>query len=245
MERNIIAYEKDYIDTSNGFEQYKVIYRRKKILEIIDHYRPETILEIGCGLRPLFLYAKEYSFTIVEPSEKFYKNAKELSVNHKNVTCIKEVFEEVASELDKKYDMIVCSSLLHEVMDPVKLLKAIGMVCNKDTVVHINVPNAYSLHRLLGVEVGLLTDVFAKSEGNIKFQQNTNFDMKRLRDMCEETEMNILEEGSYFIKPFSHMQMAAMMEKGIIDERVLDGLYSLSRYMPQFGSELYINCRIK
>lgn len=245
MDRNITDYEKDYLNLVNGFEQYKVIYRRKKVLEIIDYFQPETILEIGCGLEPLFCYAKgERLFTIVEPSEMFYENARRLGEENEKVICIKGFFEEKVRELEKRYDMVICSGLLQEVSDPVRLINAIKQVCDEKTVVHINVANMYSVHRLLGVELGILTDVFEQSEANKRLQQNTNFDMKRLRTMIEDSGLSILEEGSFFIKPFSHNQMQAMIEQHIIDDSVLEGLYSLAKYMPQFGSEIYVNCRV-
>lgn len=239
-------YEKDYSSLVNGFEKYKVIYRRKKVLEIIDFFQPKSILEIGCGLDPLFCHVVGGQlFTIVEPSEKFYENARRLSMEKENITCIKGFFEEEVNKIvGKKYDMVICSGLLQEVPDPIKLINAIKLVCDKNTVVHINVANMYSVHRLLGVELGILTDIFEQSEANKRLQQNTNFDMSRLQKMVEDSGLKIAEKGSYFVKPFSNDQMETMIEQHIIDDKVLEGLYNLSKHMPQFGSEIYVNCRI-
>jgi len=44
--RDINDYTKNYNIAS--FEDYKVIYRRKKVLEIMQKYKPKRILEIGC-----------------------------------------------------------------------------------------------------------------------------------------------------------------------------------------------------
>lgn len=246
--RDIIDYEENYANDVLGFEKYKVIYRRRKILEIMERFHSKNILEIGCGLEPLFCYVEGSRFTIVEPSDKFFENAEKLSCENKNVTCIKGFFEEKVNFLrggQFGFDLIVCSSLLHEVPEPDKLLKAIRAVCNDKTIVHINVPNMYSMHRLLGVEVDIISNVFDKSEGNKRFQQNTNFDMRKLKDIVENNEMEVIEEGSYFIKPFSHKQMAEMLETKIINEKILDGLYNMTKYMPQFGSEIYVNCKLK
>ena len=65
--------------------------------------------------------------------------------------------------------MVICSSLLHEVKQPEKLLNAIKKVCNSKTVIHINVPNMFSIHRLLGVEMGMISDVFEASDCNRQF----------------------------------------------------------------------------
>ena len=47
------------------------------------------------------------------------------------------------------------------------------------------------------------------------------------------------------MKPFTHSQMYEMMCKSIIDEKVLDGLYEMTEYMPEMGSEIYVNVRRK
>lgn len=245
--RDIADYEENYSNAVCGFEKYKVLYRRRKILEVINTFQPTTILEIGCGPEPLFYHDSNRKFTVVEPSDIFFENAQKLSELNKNVRCIKGFFEEVAYVLRKEnisYDMVVCSSLLHEVTNPDKLLEVIKWVCDKNTIIHISVPNMYSIHRLLGVEMNILSNVFDVSEGNKILQQNTNFDLQKLRMLVQRNEMIIEEEGSYFVKPFSHKQMEDMIEKQIIDEHVLDGLYKLTEYMPQFGSEIYVNCKI-
>ena len=61
----------------------------------------------------------------------------------------------------------------------------------------------------------------------------------------EKSGFEILESGSFFVKPFSHEQMYNMMQQGILNEAVLDGLYYLTEYMPEFGSEIYVNCKLK
>lgn len=73
--RDIEDYTQKYLEP--GFEVYQVKYRRKKVLEILHRYKPKHVLEIGCGMEPLFQYADwEYQYwTVVEPSEVFVKNA--------------------------------------------------------------------------------------------------------------------------------------------------------------------------
>lgn len=53
----------------------------------------------------------------------------------------------------------------------------------------------------------------------------------------------ILEKGSYFIKPFAHSQMMALLDQHIISEAVLDGLDKMVKYMPELGAENY--CVVK
>lgn len=141
--------------------------------------------------------------------------------------------------------MIVCSGLLHEVTHPENILQSIVKLCENNTVIHINVPNVYSLHRLLGMEIGIIQNVFDKTENNKQFQQNTNFDMQKLEDMVQNSGMDVIEKGGCFIKPFSHKQMQEMLDMKIINEEILEGLYNMTTYIPQFASEIYVNCKIK
>jgi len=241
--RDIKDYSGKY--AGQGFEQYKVSYRRRKILDVIKAYHPEKILEIGCGTEPLFQYVEEAQFTIIEPAQDFYNNAVNLAGKDTRVRCIQGFFEEEVQRLSNDHDMIICASLLHEVEKPVRLLKAIAQVCNQNTIVHINVPNANSMHRLLGKEMKILADVHDMSENNRNFQQNNVFDKDSLSRIVTENGFDIIEDGSFFVKPFSHTQMYDMVQSGIVDEKVLDGLYALGKYMPEFGSEIYVNCRLK
>nr|WP_287990742.1 methyltransferase domain-containing protein [Ruminococcus sp.] len=141
-------------------------------------------------------------------------------------------------------DFILCSSLLHELEDPEKMLHDIYEIANEKTVVHINVPNAYSMHRLLARESGLIDDVKAFSERNKLLQQNNVFDMEMLITMVERCGFRVIESGSYFMKPFTHWQMQKMLDEGIIDTHILDGLYGMSKFFDEYGSEIYVNCRI-
>lgn len=229
-----------------GFEEYKVLYRRKRIIEMIKEWSLKRILEIGCGSDPLFQYVDNVEFTIIEPSQRFCDNVVSLIKERKthNVKCIRGFFEEIASNLSKEYDLIICSSLLHEVENPGSFVESIASICDSTTIVHINVPNANSLHRLLGKEMGILRDVHDMSKNNIEFQQNNVFDKYSLEKVVNENGLKIFEFGSYFIKPFSHKQMYEMLQKKIIDEKALDGLYELGKRMPEYGSEIYINCKI-
>lgn len=241
MMRDINDYSMKY--AIPGFENYQVKYRRKMIMEQVEHYNPKRILEIGCGCEPLFKYVHDISFTVVEPSNEFYENAVKLAQKEENIVCIKGLFEDVADKLDDCYDMIICSGLLHEVEEPIKLLCSIESVCNDNTVVHINVPNADSMHRLLALESGIITNTHDMSEQNKTFQQNNVFDLESLKQLVEKSQLNVIEQGSYFVKPFTHAQMYEMIKQDIINEDILEGLYNIGRYMPHLGSEIYVNCK--
>ena len=81
--KDVIAYEEKYL--REPCEMHQVYYRRKKVLEIMKKYRHDKILEIGCGMEPLFEHFSDYKeMLIVEPVNSFVVNALEKSkkTNH-------------------------------------------------------------------------------------------------------------------------------------------------------------------
>jgi 2-polyprenyl-3-methyl-5-hydroxy-6-metoxy-1,4-benzoquinol methylase len=243
--RDINDYIKEY--KSYDFEQIQVVYRRKKVLERLNLYPHKNILEIGCGFEPIFQYIDDFdSMTVVDPGIEFIKHAKNiLKHESSNIRCIHGFFEDVIPELSQQpYDFILVSSLLHELESPDNFLETLKSVCSLNTILHVNVPNAFSIHRILASEMGLITDVFQKSENQRKFQQFSTFSIDSLKELLANRQFKIIESGSYFIKPFIHNQMNMMLTSNIIDSKILDGLYKLTKYIPEYGSEIFVDCQI-
>ena len=69
------------------------------------------------------------------------------------------------------------------------------------------------------------------------------YDMDRLIAVVTKNSFKICEKGSYVRKPFTHEQMKAMLDRRILDKKVLDGFYQLSKYLPECGSEIFFNMK--
>lgn len=86
-------YEKDNNDYSRkyikehkknfSFELVLVEVRRKQVLKSLNKYKCKHILEIGCGLNPVFQHCEYKSYTIIEPSCEFVQQAKKLAEGRK------------------------------------------------------------------------------------------------------------------------------------------------------------------
>ena len=53
----------------------------------------------------------------------------------------------------------------------------------------------------------------------------------------------ILDTGSYFIKPFTHYQMQKIIDINLLPKKFLEGLYGMISYIPDLGSEIYVNVK--
>jgi len=109
--------------------------------------------------------------------------------------------------------------------------------------VHFNVPNVRSFHRLLALESGLIGDLFEQSETERRFQRHTRFDRERLEALLRANGFEILDSATYFVKPFTHAQMDALVQSGTCGPEVIEGLDRMTKYMPDMGCEIYANVR--
>ncbi len=250
--RDIDRYEQVYLQDNHDFERYQVRYRRKKMLELYEKLPSSHVLEIGCGMEPLFHFVPQDSFSqwvVVEPADAFYAAAERASKEDDRIHCLHRFFDEEAALLKEccvhsggAFDLIVCTGLLHEVEQPLAILNGIRQLCSSETRVLLNVPNANSLHRLLGLRSGYIADTHVMTERNQAYQQHRVFDCASFAALLGQAGFAVDEMGSFFVKPFTHQQMEACLEHHIIDENVLDGLYRLSEDLPEVGSELYAVC---
>jgi 2-polyprenyl-3-methyl-5-hydroxy-6-metoxy-1,4-benzoquinol methylase len=243
--RDLDAYQREYGNLP--FEESQVRYRKRKIIESIAKYRPRSILEVGCGFDPLFNHYRDYErFTIVEPGEEFARNARECAQLLQGVTIVHGSLEcNVTILAATPYDFVVLSSLLHEIPETKNLLDATARLCGPETIVHVNVPNARSIHRLLAVEMGLIQDVHEKSETQQRMQQSQTFDTDSLTELVIQRGFEIVEKGTFFIKPFTHAQMASLQSSGMVTESMLEGLYKLSKHLPDNGSEIFMDLKLR
>lgn len=245
--RDLNAYESYYEEKS--FEEVQVYYRRKKMLEVMGRHKYGHILEIGCGTDPLFAHMDDYlSMAVVEPGEHFYGHACDLAGNDSRVTCYKGFFEnEVDNLLEKQppFDFIA-ASMLAELEDIAKGYEALYRLCSEKTLLYLCVSNAKSLHRLLAYEAGMIESISSMSErGRKLLQRREPYTMEELCSQVQEYGFDIVEKGSYFPKLFTHHQMQEMLGQGIITEKVLDGMYNMEKYLPEYGSEIYVACMRK
>lgn len=249
---NIDNYSQKFLYEHNKDFSYEFVLskvRYEQVLKSLNKYEHENILEVGCGLNPMFQSCRYKNYTIVEPCDEFVRRAEKLAEGKANINIIhgyiEEVYEKLLQSQMHRFDFIILSSILHEVPNPAKLLESIYYLCSRDTVVHINVPNVYSFHRLLAHEAGYIKSIFEQSEMEAKFQRHTRFDQRLLFKIVEECGFQILSYGTYFIKPFNNEQMEKMINQNIVGKDIIEGLERMIKYMPDLGCEMFVDVKIK
>lgn len=239
----IADYEQAY--SASDFEVIQARYRKRLLLELLETCQPRRILEVGCGWETIASHWSAFEqLTIVEPGAQFAAKARQDTAAMTGVTVIEQFMEEaVPACQSQQYDLILLSSLLHEVPDPAAVLVAAKALCRRETLVHVNVPNARSMHRLLALEMGLIEDVHAPSALQQAFRQPRIFDLAQLSALASSVGFRVEAQGSFFVKPFTHGQMQHLVTQGMLTPQMLDGLWGLATYFPEHGSEIYVNLK--
>ena len=118
-------------------------------------------------------------------------------------------------------------------------------ILNKSAILHINVPNAQSLHRLVALHAGIIENISELSDFNERFQQNTVFQLDQIKHLLVENSFEILDYGTIFIKPFTHSQMQKLVDLEILNDAIMDGLFKATSTLSDLGSEIYLNVKVK
>ena len=236
--RDLVAYVADY--RRLPFEPVQAHFRRRLVLARVAAAAPRRLLEVGCGELPLFPDLPGVACTVLEPATEFAAGARALVGARSDVTVVEAPAEEAdPASLGGPFDVVVVSCLLHEVPDPQRLLTAVRRLLAPDGVLHVNVPNAGSLHRVLAVAMGLIPDVTARSDTQRTMQQRAVYDAAALESELAAAGFAVRDRGSLFVKPFTHAQMQQLVDTGFLTPQLLDGLDALAGRLPDLGSELW------
>lgn len=251
-ERDIGAYQAAYASTYD-FEAVQVRFRREAVLDSLLSRKPRRVVEIGCGMEPLlphYLAANGSGidwWVVVEPAPMFAESARAVARDRTGMAVVEDFFgSAVANRIVREYGhagFVVCSGLLHEVADPMDLLRAIRIVMGDEALVHVNVPNASSLHRRLAKAMGLIQELETLSDRNLQLQQHRVYSLATLQRDLRAAGLRPVEDGGILMKPFTHAQMSIVVDA--IGSDFLAGLAVLGRELPELSSEIFVNATVE
>jgi len=245
LSRDIDQYRADYL-ADYGFEQVLVEYRAELVIDQLLRVQPDVVLEVGCGNELLYqrylAHAGPVSrWIIVEPERTFCAQARAAGLP--GLVVVEGVIEEMGTAIDAALegspDLVVCSGVLNEVPSAQAVLASIRKTMDRESLLHINVPNARSLHRQLALAMGLIPDLTTPSDRNLLLQQHRVYDFDTLSEEVEQAGFSIRQSGGHFVKPFTHAQMETIAP--MLGEEVIRGLFELGRSAPEMASEIFVN----
>ncbi|MDX4012702.1 class I SAM-dependent methyltransferase [Aliarcobacter skirrowii] len=161
----------------------------KRILNKVNH--KGSILELGVGHgHTSILFNKEFQeHTIVEGSKEIINNFTKNNPLLK-VKLVHEWFERF--ETEKRFDVIVLGFVLEHVDNPKIILEKYKKFLKPKGQLFIAVPNAKSLNRRYGLELGLINDIYDLN--------NNDIEQGHQRQYCLDSLTKEVQEASFIIK---------------------------------------------
>lgn len=186
----------------------------------------QKVLDLGYGDGVNFeSLARHSSLTLVEGSEELAKKARlqsaKLGLTVDIHCCLFEEFEAA-----RNFDVIVASHVLEHVDQPVELLAHLGQLLKPGGTLIGLVPNAESLHRRLGLAMGLSKQLDDLSERDYLVGHKRVYDMVMLKSDLKQGGFVITNHRGFFAKLLANHQMLHL------EEKVLLGLLKMSDDMP-------------
>lgn len=232
MTRNLDAYT---FSTKKGFNSVLIKLRYKEFRRF---FRGDSCLEFGCadgeGTKLLLKHFKR--IVCVDGSKKLIERAsKEIKI--KKVTFIHSFFENV--EINRKFDVILLTHVLEHVDDPLAVLRSAKRFLKKESIMIVDVPNALSIHRQVGVLMGMIQTEYSLHHGDLSIGHQRIYDTNLLKNDIMKAGLRVVHEGGLFIKPFSNAQMEKLLTK-----KGIDAFNEVGKRYPAIAGEIYVVCSL-
>ncbi|HSX16783.1 MAG TPA: class I SAM-dependent methyltransferase [Patescibacteria group bacterium] len=220
-----------YKNTNWGFYTKIVWYSYVSIKPL---FHGDHCLEMGPADGEMTRFIKDdfKKLTVVDASEQYVEAAKKISKNIDGHTALFEEFEPT-----EKYDTIVMSHVLEHVQDPVLVLQRARTWLKPGGRIIAVVPNADSLHRRLGVKLGMLEQETQLNDQDIEIGHRRVYTREALDRDIRSAELQSITKGGIFMKLLSNNQMLTFD-----DPKLIDAMFELGKDFPQYCSEIYAVC---
>lgn len=217
-----------YSNTDWGFDTKLVWYGYVTIKPFLVG---STCLELGPADGEMTKCVKDdfAQVTVVDASPNFVKSAESLG---DNITGHVALFEEF--EPQESFDTIIMCDVLEHVQDPVELLGRVSSWLNPGGRIIAAVPNADSLHRRLGVKLGMLERKNSLNEQDVAVGHRRVYTREELDQHMRAANLQVVAKGGIFLKLLSNAQML-----GFDDDKLVDGMFELGKDFPELCSQIF------
>jgi len=175
---------------------------------------------------------REYS--VIEGSNEILDDFRRELGSGTSIHLINSLFE--TFESDKKFDAMEMGFILEHVDDPSLILRKYSGLLNEDGFIIIAVPNARSLHRLIGYEAGLLDDLYRLSEHDLRLGHKRYFDRQSLHEIIGNAGLKVVKEAGIYLKPLTTSQMKTLG----LSPAIIKAFCSVGAAYPDICNSIYV-----
>lgn len=220
-----------YVSNYTNFNDW-LIRQRYELLK--QYFKGTTCLELGPanGEGTAYLLDAFERVVAVDGSKQAVNDLRKRFPT-KKLALVHSYFEDLA--LDEKFDTIVLAHILEHVDNPHEILEVAKKFLKPDGIIIVDVPNGMSLHRQIGVKLGLLGKVTDLNEGDLSIGHKRVYTPETFRKEVTDAGLEIKRFGGVFIKILSNAQT----EK-TFNENLLGALLTIGENYPEIAAEIYI-----
>lgn len=191
----------------------------------------------GCGAIVQHIKNKGVHITVLEGDALLCKHATRIHDKDTNVEIIHTRFEEYNIE-NNTADLILANHILEHVDDSIDIVRKTAEWIHDEGTIFFTVPNANSLHRRIGVEMGLLGSVYDLNEQDMKVGHQRVYDTVHFLSDIQAGGYSVREHGGFNLKLVSQKQMREWSNE------LLEAIYRVSLDCdPEICSNLYALCQ--
>ena len=193
-------------------------------------------LELGPaeGTMTELLYSYFNELTVIDCDIDFCKM---LEKRFPHLEVWNNTFENIEIDLQtlQPFDNIIITHVLEHVDNPKALLEKFKNYLSEEGKLLITVPNSHSLHRQLGVSMGLLKHEKELNETDLKLGHKRVYDLSQLQQIVIEAGLKVINSGGYWLKMQPNKELENNYNKEIIQAHMQLG----ERY-PNIAAEIYV-----
>jgi len=171
------------------------------------------------------------AYTVVEGSAA---RIEELRAAGEPVEVVHAYFEDYVPP--RAPDAVEMGFVLEHVADPAVLVRRYAGFLAPGGFLAIAVPNARSLHRLVGHRAGLLDDLYRLSEHDLALGHRRYFDLESLRRLVEEAGLRVSACEGILLKCLTTAQLSRLG----LDPRVLEAFCEVGAAYPEIANAIYL-----
>jgi len=234
--------QSDFLDSSASLYHSKIIkdweklYLKKREFlysKMRQNTQGSSVLEMGCadGIMTQWLVRDYPDVTVVDGSDVFLQQVSS-RIQAVNVHFECALFEEYSP--NRQYDIIMMTHIIEHLEDPVTVLRRTQNWISPGGQIFVTVPNANSIHRLVGTKMGLLKTPDSLNHQDLLLGHKRVYSPESLKTQIYEAGYDIEKFGGCMIKPLSNRQI----ETDWSDE-LIDAFFALGEDFPDLCSEIY------
>ncbi len=232
LEKSACGYDSRII---SGWEKLYKLKRARLYEELSRDFVGTAVLELGCadGEMTQYLVHDFERVVVVDGARQFLDQVAVRLGENAHVTYECALFEEFTPS--EKYHSILMVHILEHLEDPVALLRRCREWLSPGGRVFVAVPNALSIHRRVGVHLGMLPRVDALNEQDVILGHRRVYKPDELHVHMQRAGYRVIRFGGVMLKPLANRDIERHWSPELIG-----AFFAVGEELPELCSEIYV-----